>query len=109
MNMSSELIKAVKAKNTIEVRRLISAGCDLERTDDKNMTALLHACEVQSFDILKALVDAGANVNHIDDLGCQPVDIAYWNGEFRMGAYTTESQRMVRYLERHGGKSSFKK
>lgn len=107
--MSSKLIEAVKAKKTIEVRRIISVGCDLESSDDRNMTALLHACEVQSFDILKALVDAGGNVNHKDDLGYKPVDIAHWYGEFRMGAYTTESQRMVKYLEKHGGKSSFNK
>lgn len=50
-----------------------------------------------------------ANVNHKDDFGYQPVDIAYWHGEFRMGVYTKESQRMVKYLEKHGGKSSFNK
>lgn len=107
--MSTELIEAVKAKDAIEVKRILSNGCNLESADDKNMTALSHACEIQSFDILKTLVDAGVNVNHKDALGYQPVDIAYWHGEFRMGAYTTESQRMVKYLEKHGGRSSFNK
>lgn len=109
MTMSSELIEAVKAKSRVEVRRIISDGCDLECSDEKSMTALLHACEAQSFDILKSLVDAGANVNHKNALGYQPVDIAYWHGEFRMGTYTIESQRMVKYLQKHGGKSSFNK
>lgn len=109
MPMSAELIEAVKAKSVDDVSRIISKGCDLEFSDDKNMTALLHACEIQSFDILVVLVDAGANVNNKDALGYQPVDMAYWHGEFRMGAYTSESQKMVEYLERHGGRSSFNK
>ncbi len=109
MTMSINLIEVVKSKNIAEVKRMLTNGCDLETLDEKSMTALSHACEVQSFDILKALVDAGANVNHKDALGYQPVDIAYWYGEFRMGAYTAESRRMVKYLEDHGGKSSFNK
>lgn len=107
--MSGKLIEAVKSKNIAEVKRILTNGCDLETSDENSMTALLHACEVQCFDILKVLVDAGANVNHKDALGYQPVDIAYWHGEFRMGAYTAESRRMVKYLENHGGKSSSNK
>lgn len=105
--MSTQLIKAVKAKSVIAVKRILSSGCDLDAVDEKGMTALLHACEVQSFEILKSLVDAGANVNHKDSLGYHPIDIAYWYGEFRMGSYTLESQKMVKYLEQHGGTSSF--
>lgn len=100
--MSTELIHAVKAKDTLAVKRIIANGADV---DENGMTALLHACELQSFELLKLLVDAGANVNHPNALGYRPLDIAYWQGEFRMGCYTTESQRMVSYLSRHSGKS----
>ncbi|AAN53983.1 ankyrin repeat domain-containing protein [Shewanella oneidensis MR-1] len=103
--MSTELIHAVKAKDTLAVKRIIANGADLECVDENGMTALLHACELQSFEILKLLVDAGADVNHPNAQGYQPLDIAYWQGEFRMGCYTAESQRMVSYLSRHGGKS----
>jgi len=50
-------------------------------------------------------VDAGADVNHPHALGYRPLDIAYWQGEFRMGCNTAESLRMVSYLSRHGGQS----
>ncbi|MCT8871945.1 ankyrin repeat domain-containing protein [Shewanella xiamenensis] len=103
--MNTELIHAVKAKDTLAVKRIIANGADLEGVDKNGMTALLHACELQSFELLKLLVDAGADVNHPNALGYRPLDIAYWQGEFRMGCYTTESQRMVSYLSRHGGKS----
>ncbi|WP_106651535.1 ankyrin repeat domain-containing protein [Shewanella sp. Pdp11] len=99
--MSTELIDAVKAKDTL----IIANGANLEGVDDGGMTALLHACELQSFELLKLLVDAGADVNHPNALGYSPLDIAYWQGEFRMGCYTAESERMVSYLTRHGGKS----
>ncbi len=103
--MSTELIHAVKAKDTLAVKRIIANDADLEGVDKNGMTALLHACELQSFELLKLLVDAGADVNHPNKLGYRPLDIAYWQGEFRMGCYTTESQRMMGYLSRHGGKS----
>ena len=99
--MNTELIHAVKAKDTHAVKRIIAN----EGVDKNGMTALLHACELQSFELLKLLVDAGADVNHPNALGYRPLDIAYWQGEFRMGCYTTESQRMVSYLSHHGGKS----
>lgn len=103
--MSTELIDAVKAKDTLAVKRIIANGADLESVDENGMTVLLHACELQSFELLKLLVDAGADVNHPNAQGYHPLDIAYWQGEFRMGSYTAESQRMVSYLRRHGGKS----
>ena len=103
--MNTELIHAVKAKYTLAVKLIIANGADLEGVDKNGMTALLHACDLQSFELLKLLVDAGADVNHPNALGYRPLDIAYWQGEFRMGCYTTESQRMVSYLSHHGGKS----
>lgn len=103
--MSTELIHAVKAKDTLAVKRIIANGADIQGVDENGMTALLHACDLQSFELLKLLVDAGADVNHPNALGYRPLDIAYWQGEFRMGCYTAESQRMVSYLSRHGGKS----
>ncbi|MCU7976049.1 ankyrin repeat domain-containing protein [Shewanella sp. SW36] len=44
--MSTELIDAVKAKDTLAVKRIIANGADLEDVDENAMTALLHACEL---------------------------------------------------------------
>ncbi|WP_249195583.1 MULTISPECIES: ankyrin repeat domain-containing protein [Shewanella] len=57
--MSTELIDAVKAKDTLAVKRIIANDANLEGVDNGGMTALLHACELQSFELLKLLVDAG--------------------------------------------------
>lgn len=105
--MNLELIEAVKSKNINDVIRLLAEGYDLEQVDPKGMTALLHSCEVQSFDILKLLVDAGAKVNHANAMGLVAVDIAYWYGEVRMTTYTPESTKMVKYLQANGGKSAY--
>jgi len=84
--MSTELIDAVKAKDTLAVKRIIANSADLEGVDENGMTALLHACELQSFELLKLLVDAGADVNHPNALGYHPLDIAYWRASFAWGA-----------------------
>jgi uncharacterized protein len=105
MHMSQELINAVRNKLTQDVKSIIASGCDLEYCDEKKMTALSHCCQVQSLEILKVLVAAGANVNHKDGLGYQPIDIANWYGEYRNGAYTEQSKEMVAHLKGHGGES----
>ena len=94
-----------KAKDTLAVKRIITNGADLEGVDESGMTALLHACDLQSCELLKLMVDAGEDVNNPNAIGYQQLDIAYWQEQFRMGCYTAESGRMVSYLIRHGGKS----
>ncbi|MGL4712632.1 MAG: hypothetical protein ACRCWP_08760 [Shewanella sp.] len=69
---------------------------------DGSIPLFLHACELQSFELLKLLADAVADVNHPNALGYHPLDIAYWQGEFPMGCYTAESERWVSYLSRNG-------
>ncbi|WP_299775519.1 ankyrin repeat domain-containing protein [uncultured Pseudoteredinibacter sp.] len=107
--MSQELIEAVRNKKIDSVRKFIADGFDLEYCDNKKMTALSHCCEVQSLDILKILVEAGANVNHKDELGYRPIDIAGWYGEYRNGAYTKQCLDIIAYLKEHGGESFNKK
>lgn len=104
--MSNELIQSVKNGSIKDINNLLSKGFDIDSSDADGMTPLLHACELQNFDIMKLLVDFGADVNHKNKLGHKAVDIAYWYGEFRMGCYTAVSQKMVKYLTNHGATSS---
>lgn len=106
--LKKALIQAVKNNEMEKVNNLVSEMTGLEYTDSLGMTALLYACEIQSFDIVKILIRAGADVNHPNNLGYTPVDLASMTGEFAMASYTLESKKIVQYLKENGGKSKFR-
>jgi len=57
------------------------------------------AAEYQDLSVVAALVDLGADTTIKDSLGYTPTDIAYWYGEFRMGAYTEICYKIVGRLK----------
>ena len=100
--MSHSLIEAVKTKEPAKVRHMLGEACNIEEQDEQGMTALLHACEAQQFDIVKSLVESGANIKHKNASGHGALEIARWHGEVRMGVYSGECQRIVKYLKQKG-------
>lgn len=58
------------------------------------------AASVGSSEIVELLLAAGADPAPKDRLGYTAQDLAYWHGEYRMGAYTPESLRIVEMLKR---------
>ena len=95
----SRLRLAVKSSDTMGVREILGANPDLlKHRDEKGATPLHWAAEVQDLSVVAALIDLGADVNIKDNLGYTPRDVAYWFGEFRMGAYTDVCHKIVQRL-----------
>jgi ankyrin repeat protein len=64
------LIDAVKANAPIEaIKLIIQLGAFINSVDDKHRTALHHACEIGSFDVVKLLLKKGAQYFLRDSLG----------------------------------------
>lgn len=61
------LVKAVKSGNLMEVQERINAGADVDAMDFDETTCLMWACINNRYDIVKFLLDAGADFNKIDD------------------------------------------
>jgi ankyrin repeat protein len=90
---------AVRSSNTVEVREILAANPDLLNfRDEKGATPLHWAAEAQDLSVVATLVDLGADVNIKDNFGYTPRDVAYFCGEFRMGAYTDVCLKIVERL-----------
>jgi ankyrin repeat protein len=90
---------AIKSSDTVGIREILAANPDLlNYRDEKGMTPLHWAAEAQDLWVVAALVDMGADVSIKDNLGYTPRDVAYWFGEFHMGAYTDVCHKIVERL-----------
>ncbi|RXJ88036.1 ankyrin repeat domain-containing protein [Arcobacter sp. CECT 8985] len=56
-------------KRAQTVNTLIELGCDIEKVDSNQYTALMYACQYASFEIVKTLLEASANVNFCNERG----------------------------------------
>ena len=62
----SELMKAVKKNDVAAVQRLIADGADVNRLESNGDAPLVMAAYLGHTEIVKALLDAGANVKAVD-------------------------------------------
>lgn len=73
------LMRAVFLQNMIMIRLLLEANADIEACDNDGKTALmdiLQRSKAENEKIAKCLLDAGANVNHVDGKGLTPILVA---------------------------------
>src|SRR5215475_9645833 len=99
-NTDSVFRDAIQSRQVDCVRTLLADGADIGLVDDKGMTPLMLAESVGSPEIVELLLAAGADATPKDKLESTAQDLAYWHGEYRMGAYTPESLRIVEMLKR---------
>ena len=58
------LRKAVENKDIAEINRLVKSGININLANTNKITALMYACSIQgSYDMVKRLIELGANVN----------------------------------------------
>ena len=76
----SELLKAVKRGDLIEIKKLIESHAFLNEKNSQGWTALFKAAEKGDVKTLKILIDAGADVNHGDKTGFTALFAAVLSG-----------------------------
>ncbi|ATC66200.1 hypothetical protein CMV30_16135 [Nibricoccus aquaticus] len=97
----SALKVSVVQSDTQRIKELIAQYPSLlEKSDVKGMRPLHWASEAQSLSSIACLVDLGADVTQKEAMGYTPEQIAYWHGEFRMGAYTDVCLKIVDRLKK---------
>ncbi len=71
----------------------------LDEADHTGMTPLHLAAEKQILSSVACLIDLGANAELKERGGYTATDLAYWHGEYRMGAYTDRCLKIVKRIE----------
>jgi ankyrin repeat protein len=93
-NGSTLLHQAAGANRPDIARELIDRGIDLDARDNGEITPLLHALEVESYDTVEVLLEAGADPNIFDNNGRSPLSKAITQGR--------EDRKFVEMLLEHG-------
>ena len=89
---------AICCGDAARVQALLEEGADLTTLDENGVTPLMLAAKAGAPGIVEMLLRAGADPSPKDKLGYTAEMIAQWYGEYRMGAYTAESLRIVEML-----------
>ena len=76
LTTQEDLIKAVERGDTIEVKRLLEAGADVNAKNEFGSTPLHWACVYGRLEIARLLLEHGANVNASQQRGGTPLDLA---------------------------------
>jgi len=61
---NSALLRAVNSGDTIEVRRLVEAGADVNSASNSGVTPLMNAAGMGNKEAVEFLIHKGADVNH---------------------------------------------
>lgn len=80
-NGSTLLHEAAGSDRPAMARELIDRGVDLDAQNDGGLTPLLHAIEVENFDIVEVLLEAGADPNILDNRDRSPLMMALMKGK----------------------------
>ncbi len=83
--MSADLITAVKAGDIELVKKLLSAGADVNCRDDSGATPLMIAAHAGSLPLVAQLLEQGADVNLGDEQGWAPLMKSVYNFEMKHG------------------------
>lgn len=71
----NDLLEATKDNNIITVKKLIK-NVNIDYKDKNHKTAIFYAIENQNLELVKLLVECGANLNMRDDRGLMPIHYA---------------------------------
>jgi ankyrin repeat protein len=92
-------LEALNLKDLALAENAIENGFVVNEIDKNKWTPLLYACDKQNIELVKFLVNHGADVSYKDTQGYDAIDISYYAGEYRMGAYTEKSKELVKFLK----------
>jgi ankyrin repeat protein len=83
--MSAEILEAVRAGDIDSVRKLLSAGADVDSRDSEGSTLLMLASHGGNLPMVQVLIAAGAAVNAGDERGWTPLMKAAYNADLDRG------------------------
>ena len=94
--MSKELFEAVKAGDAIAVQKLLAAGAEVNALDEAGWTPLARAVyspemEHGFLDVVRLLVNAGANLEATIGFGVRPLMLAAGYGEASIVEFLIQS------------------
>jgi|JI6StandDraft_1071083.scaffolds.fasta_scaffold02483_8 ankyrin repeat protein len=72
-------------QRTMEI--LMDHKADVNQVSEKGETALMHACKRNRLEILKILVNAGAKLDVVSDLGLKAIDYSILAGFYENATY----------------------
>lgn len=78
-----ELFEAASRNDTEKIHQLIKQGVDLETRDSQNRTPLMRATYENNLEAATLLIEAGANVNALDDRLDPPLPSCGSDGIYR--------------------------
>jgi hypothetical protein len=95
LSPAEALLDAARAGDVAAVRRSLDAGANVSSTNKYGVSALGFAAERGHFDIVRLLVDRGADVNAVDSFyGSRPVDFALRGGHLDIAVYLLEHKAL---------------
>jgi len=97
------LWKAAQENDVTTIQRLIKEGVNIEASDAKQRTALMIATHQQNNEAAKVLIDAGANVNALDDMHDSPFLYAGASGYIKIVSYCLQHGADFTVLNRYNG------
>ena len=97
------LWKAAQENDVTTIQRLIKEGVNIEASDAKQRTALMIATHQQNNEAAKVLIDAGANVNALDDMHDSPFLYAGASGYIKIVSYCLQRGADFTVFNRYNG------
>ena len=87
----------------VTANRLLEQGVDWNARYEDETTPVMWAARAQNVEMVRRLIELGADLQAEDSFGLVAFDHAAIAGEFRMGAYTAASVEIMKLLEENGG------
>ncbi len=81
------LFDSIRAQDLNSLRELISLGCDANFPIEEGLTPLMLASGEVNIEMVKILLEAGANVDDVDNYGYSPLMIALENNDLDIFHY----------------------
>jgi ankyrin repeat protein len=97
------LWKAAEENDVTTIKKLIQEGVSIEANDKRQRTALMIATHKQNNEAAKALIDAGANVNALDDMHDSPFLYAGASGYTQIVSYCLQHGADFTVFNRYNG------
>ncbi len=97
--MNSQLTDAAKQNDLDGVIQALKQKADPDIRDSSGLAAIHYACQHQNQQILRLLLQAGADPNLQTSDGHSPLELTLWHGEVSMGVQSQNSQKMARLLK----------